>query len=367
MTSRMLAPIAAAACLAAASVAFACPGKAETTSRAQQASLAAASDQSPSCSIERASKSLVAALREMDDAKQDIGRDQVRMALMTLVENRPELRAKLASDCSSPCQSTGATTAALASSKKSCSSAVKNALKIKERNPGVNVFVLYREMRTYGFREDRYREARSKGVVFLRYELPDKPQVSGNEDGLSVKLKEPITGEDVVINAGTLVLSTGIEPNDSQALADVLDVSLDENGFFQEEYPKMRPLDFTKRGIFVCGLAHSPRFSDEAIVQAEGAAMRAAALLAQQELEAPVAPVLVIERLCTACGQCVEVCPYDARVLEPGAHTAEVIEVLCQGCGACIVACPNKATRRQGAESASASPPRTRSPVSGWA
>jgi heterodisulfide reductase subunit A len=100
----------------------------------------------------------------------------------------------------------------------------------------------------------------------------------------------------------------------------------------------------------VCGLAHSPRFSDEAIVQAQGAAMRAAVLLAQQELEAPVAPVEVVERLCTACGQCVEICPYDARVLEPGARTAEVIEVLCQGCGACIVACPNKATRRKGAE-----------------
>jgi heterodisulfide reductase subunit A len=146
-----------------------------------------------------------------------------------------------------------------------------------------------------------------------------------------------------------LVLSTGIDPNDVAGLARILEVPLDKNGFFQEEYPKMRPLDFTRRGIFMCGLAHSPRFVDETIVQAQGAAMRAAALLNQQTLEAPVAPVQVNERLCTACGQCVEICPYDARVLEPGAHTAEVIEVLCQGCGACIVACPNKATRRQGA------------------
>jgi heterodisulfide reductase subunit A len=100
----------------------------------------------------------------------------------------------------------------------------------------------------------------------------------------------------------------------------------------------------------MCGLAHSPRFSAESIVQAEAAAMRAATLLKQQTLEPPVAPVEVSERLCAACGQCVEICPYGARILEDGAHTAEVIEVLCQGCGACIVTCPNKASRRQGVE-----------------
>ena len=231
-----------------------------------------------------------------------------------------------------------------------CTKAVTNALRIKERNPEARVFVLYREMRTYGFREDYYREARERGVIFLRYELPDKPQVSADDDGLTIRLLEPITGEDVVLEAGLLVLSTGIEPNDVQDLAGMLDVPLDKNGFFQEEYPKMRPLDFTRRGVFMCGLAHSPRFSDESIVQAQGAAMRAAALLKQQTLEPPVPAVLVNERLCSACGQCVEICPYGARVLESGAHTAEVIDVLCQGCGACIVACPNKATRRQGVE-----------------
>jgi heterodisulfide reductase subunit A-like polyferredoxin len=231
-----------------------------------------------------------------------------------------------------------------------CTKAVTNALRIKEQSPETRVFVLYREMRTHGFREDYYREARERGVVFLRYELPDKPRVSAGDGGLTVRLSEPITGEDVALEAGLLVLSTGIESNDVQGLAQMLDVPVDKNGFFQEEYPKMRPLDFTKRGIFMCGLAHSPRFSDESIVQAQGAAMRAAALLKQQTLEPPVPAVLVNERLCSACGQCVEICPYGARVLEPGAHTAEVIDVLCQGCGACIVACPNKATRRQGVE-----------------
>jgi len=231
-----------------------------------------------------------------------------------------------------------------------CTKAVTNALRIKEQDPGARVYVLYRELRTFGFREDLYREARQKGVVFLRYALPDKPEVVAGNGGLTIRLQEPVTGAEVELGAGVLVLSTGIEPNDVTELASQLEIPLDKNGFFQEEYPKMRPLDFTKRGVFMCGLAHSPRFSDEAIVQAQGAAMRAAALLEQQELIPPVAPVLVSERLCSACGQCVEICPYGARVLEPGAHTADVIEVLCQGCGACIVACPNKATRRKGTE-----------------
>jgi heterodisulfide reductase subunit A len=233
-----------------------------------------------------------------------------------------------------------------------CTKAVANALKVKERNPRANVFVLYREMRTYGFREDYYREARDKGVIFMRYELPDKPQVSVDSDGLAVRLVEPITGEPVVIGAEMVALSTGIEPNReaAQALAQVLDLPLDENGFFREEYPKMRPLDFERRGIFVCGLAHSPRAVDEAIAQARGAAMRAATVLAKHRLEAPINVARVTQKRCSACGLCVEICPFGARVLEPGAPYAEVIDVLCQGCGACVVACPNKASDQQGIE-----------------
>lgn len=237
-----------------------------------------------------------------------------------------------------------------------CTKAVTNALRIKKRYPETRVFVLYREMRTYGFREDLYRQARGEGVAFLRYELPDKPQVTADAEALSIHLREPVTGVPVELHAGALVLSNGIEANDVTDLAEMLHIPLDKNGFFQEEYPKMRPLDFTKRGVFMCGLAHSPRFADEAIVQARGAAMRAAAVLraseagSRQVTETPHPAVWVNERLCSACGQCVEMCPYGARVLELGAHTAEVIEVLCQGCGACIVACPNKATRRRGVE-----------------
>lgn len=227
-----------------------------------------------------------------------------------------------------------------------CTKAVVNALAIQERNPNARVTVLYREMRTYGFREDAYRQAREKGVVFLRYELPDKPQVTAGLDGLQVRLVEPIAGQEVVLPADLLVLSTGIEPNDSRALAEALGVPVDAYGFFREEHPKMRPLDFTQRGIFVCGLAHSPRAVDETIAMARGAAMRAAALLARGQVETTRTVAQVNPRLCSACGLCVQACPYGARVLEMGGPYAEVIEALCQGCGVCAMVCPNKATQQ---------------------
>ncbi|MGQ9709215.1 MAG: FAD-dependent oxidoreductase [Anaerolineae bacterium] len=229
-----------------------------------------------------------------------------------------------------------------------CTKAVVNALAVKERNPDAQVTVLYREMRTYGFREDAYRRAREEGVVFLRYELPQKPEVTAGADGLTVRLVEPIAKQEVVIPADLLVLSVGIEPNDNRALSQALGVPVDAYGFFREEHPKMRPLDFTRRGIFVAGLAHSPRAVDEAIGMARGAAMRAAALLARGQVEVVRTVARVNTRLCSACGLCVEACPYGARVLEPGGPYAEVIEALCQGCGVCAMVCPNKATQQVG-------------------
>lgn len=227
-----------------------------------------------------------------------------------------------------------------------CTKAVVNALAVKERNPDAQVTVLYREMRTYGFREDVYRRAREQGVVFLRYELEHKPEVAAGADGLQVRLVEPIAGQEAVIPADLVVLSVGIEPHDNRALAAALGVPLDAYGFFREEHPKMRPLDFTQRGIFVAGLAHSPRAVDETIGMACGAAMRAAALLARGQVEVTRTVARVNTRLCSACGLCVQACPYGARVLEPGGPYAEVIEALCQGCGVCAMVCPNKATQQ---------------------
>ncbi len=225
-----------------------------------------------------------------------------------------------------------------------CSHAIKNALKLKELNPEARVVVLYREIRTYGFHELYYQEARDRGVVFIRYELPDKPRVEAAGDGLRVRLTEPILGQEITLDADLLVLSTGIAPNDNAALSEVLGVPLDEDGFFQEAHPKMRPLDFLKEGVFLCGLAHSPRFIDEAISQAKGAAVRAAALLSLPRLESKDTMVQVNARLCSFCGLCVEACPYEARYLDYDERVAQVIEVLCKGCGVCAMVCPNKAT-----------------------
>jgi len=225
-----------------------------------------------------------------------------------------------------------------------CSHAIKNALKLKELNPETRVYVLYREVRTYGFHELYYREARDKGVVFIRYELPDKPRVEAVGDGLRVTLTEPILRQEISLDAELLVLSTGIAPNDNTALSQVLGVPLDEDGFFQEAHPKMRPLDFLKEGVFLCGLAHSPRSIDETICQAKGAATRAAALLGLPQLESKNTLVQVNPRLCSFCGLCVEACPYEARYLDYDERVAKVIEVLCKGCGVCAMICPNKAT-----------------------
>jgi heterodisulfide reductase subunit A len=228
-----------------------------------------------------------------------------------------------------------------------CTQAIKNALKIKEQSPKTDVYILYREVRTYGFREGYYQQARDQGVAFIRYELPDKPQVSANGDRLQVQVTDPILKGELALDADLVVLSVGIAPNENQALAELLQVPLNEDGFFQEDHPKMRPLDFTKAGIFLSGLAHSPRFLDETMAQASGAAMRAAALLAPAEFTDKPEVVTVNERLCSFCGLCVSICPYGARVMDYESRVAQVIDVLCQGCGNCAMVCPNKATQQK--------------------
>jgi heterodisulfide reductase subunit A len=213
------------------------------------------------------------------------------------------------------------------------------------------VTILYRDIRTFGFKERYYREARQKGVVFLEYDKDQKPEVRVEDGQLRVDVTVQPEGEVFTLDADLVVLSAGIEPNaDNEALAQLLKVPMTEDGFFLEAHVKLRPLDFAADGVYLCGLAHSPRFLDETIAQARGAAVRAVSLLSKDELEATPIVASVNPRLCSACGLCVEVCPYDARVLEPGAHSAEVIEVLCQGCGACVTACPNKASQQKGFE-----------------
>lgn len=227
-----------------------------------------------------------------------------------------------------------------------CTQAIKNAIRLKELKPDTHVFVLYRDIRTFGTRELLYRRARDMGIAFVRYELPDKPVVEASGGGLRVAVTEALLNAPLVLEADAVVLSTGIAPNDNAELARMLGVPLDSDGFFQEQHPKLRPLNFMKPGMYLCGLAHGPHFISETIAQAQGAAMRAAAYLSEKQRAAKMTRVDVNERLCSFCGLCVSACPYGARVMDYDERVARVLPELCQGCGTCAVTCPNKATQQ---------------------
>lgn len=223
-----------------------------------------------------------------------------------------------------------------------CSMAVKNALKLKKQDPGANVFVLYRDIRTYGFREIYYKQAREAGVVFIRYE-PNTPPVVSEENGLLVTVNSPDFPETIEIEADSVVLSTGIEANqDNRRLADMLKVPLNADGFFVEAHLKLRPVDFATEGIFLCGLAHSPKFIDENISQARAAAARAATVLSKSYLEVGAEVARIDQSRCISCMTCVTVCPYSAPFVNID-RKAEIAAAKCMGCGICASECPARA------------------------
>jgi heterodisulfide reductase subunit A len=231
-----------------------------------------------------------------------------------------------------------------------CGHAVKNALRLKGINPGMNIYVLYRDVRTYGFYETYYHEAREKGVIFIRYDLENKPKVAPHEGSLRVSLFDPAMNRPIALPADRVVLSTGIEPNDHQELARIFDVDLNPDGFFMEANPKSAPLDSVDRGKFFCGLCHSPNFIEDTISQGNAAAARAGALLSKEAVEEKAYLAYVINRLCCGCGLCVAVCPYGARILNEEEGKAEVTGSLCQGCGSCVIACRNGASQQRNFE-----------------
>ncbi|MTI81935.1 MAG: CoB--CoM heterodisulfide reductase iron-sulfur subunit A family protein [Firmicutes bacterium] len=232
-----------------------------------------------------------------------------------------------------------------------CTHAIKNALTIKNRNPEANVFVLYRDIRTYGMKEKYYREARENGVIFIRYELEDKPEVSFKDNKLEVKVNDPVLERQLVLDTDLLVLSTGIVPRkDTEKLSRMYKLPLTADGFYNEAHMKLRPVDFAADGLYLCGLAHSPKLINESLSQANAAAIRAVTLLSKDRLESLGIVATVNEKWCKGCGLCVNICPYDARVIDENKDVAVVREVLCQGCGACVAACPSSASQQNGFE-----------------
>ena len=222
-----------------------------------------------------------------------------------------------------------------------CGAAVKNALKLKELRPQAQVFVLFRDMRTYSFKELFYKQAREAGVQFCRFEVDRKPEVAPAGEGLAVTVFDQNLMMPLTLNADYLVLSAAVRPNPgSLELAQVFKLPFDVDGFFLEAHLKLRPLDFATQGIFLCGLAHSPKYADEAVVQAQGAAARAMGILAQEELLVGGAIARVVRERCSRCLTCVRVCPYGVPEVADPANAAYIDPAKCLGCGLCTSECP---------------------------
>jgi len=229
-----------------------------------------------------------------------------------------------------------------------CGQAIKNALKIKETSPETDVYVLFKDMRAYGFKEDHYREASTKGVLFINYEDERKPQVANENGKLMLTFWEPIIKQEVQLEPDFVVLSAATIPNpDNKHIAELLKVPLNKDGFFLEAHMKLRPVDFATEGIFLCGMAHSPKYIDECIAQACAAASRATTILSKSTLEMEGIIANVTEDLCSGCRICEHLCAYGAIEMLPKGEklTSHVIEALCKGCGVCGTACPTKAIK----------------------
>ena len=224
-----------------------------------------------------------------------------------------------------------------------CNVAVKNAIRIKELYPEASVAILYKDMRTYGFKETFYTQAREKGVLFVRFDEKKKPSVSLSNGQLSVQIEDPMLNLPLTLHPGLLVLSEAVIPNEgSKELANFFKFPLTLDGFFLEAHVKLRPVDFATDGLYLCGMAHYPKSINETISQAEAASARAATILSQEALQVGGVVAVVEGERCAACLTCVRVCPYEVPVINAKGE-AEIDMAKCKGCGSCAAECPARA------------------------
>jgi heterodisulfide reductase subunit A len=228
-----------------------------------------------------------------------------------------------------------------------CSHSIKNALLLRERNPNMNIYILYRDIRSYGFKEDYYREASDKGIRFIRYEPDDKPEVEATEEEgrpvIRMTVTDPILGNKLELDVDMLALAAAVIPSaTSHEIGKLFKVASNPDGFFQEAHVKLRPVDFAADGVFLCGTAHYPKHISETISQAYGAAGRAATVLSKDSVVASGAICEVNENACESCGACISVCNYGAVEFHdtPRGKKARVNPILCKGDGLCNSVCP---------------------------
>ena len=228
-------------------------------------------------------------------------------------------------------------------SKVCCTHSVASALELKQKNPDINVYILYRDIRTYGKREDLYQKARAAGVIFVRYTPDERPEVTEDGDRVQVKFKDPIVDRRLAVRADILCLATAILSHRDGGLTQFFKVPMDADGWLLEAHQKLRPVDFANDGVFLCGMAHYPKPIDESIAQAQAAASRALTVLTMETIKVGGVVSQIIPELCSGCLGCINVCPYGAITFDDDKKVAVVNQALCKGCGACAAACPSEA------------------------
>ena len=233
-------------------------------------------------------------------------------------------------------------------SKVCCTQSIKSALKLKEINPEMEVFILYRDLRPYGLREDLYRKARSTGIIFIRYKSDQAFNVDVDQKDLLVTFTDRMLGRQMEIRPDLLVLASAVVPEMENPLAQFYKVPRNEDGFFAEAHVKLRPVDFATDGVFVCGLAHAPKSIDESIVQAQAASARAVTVLAKGNIKLGGIITYIQPELCSGCLGCINVCPFGAITFDQKKFVADVNPALCKGCGACAAVCPSEAPALMG-------------------
>jgi heterodisulfide reductase subunit A-like polyferredoxin len=223
-----------------------------------------------------------------------------------------------------------------------CQTAVKNALHIKEQYPEAEVYVLYRDIRTYGLLENYYTEARRRGVLFFRFEPENPPKVVKSDGGIEVTFVDHVLQRPLSVAPDILVLSAGMQATDTADLSMVLKAARTPEGFFMEAHVKLRPVDMAAEGFYVCGTAHGPKLISETIAQAQAAAARAGTLLALDSVSLSAITAKVITEYCVKCLTCVRSCPFGVPQFNTDEKVIEINEALCQGCGVCTAVCPRQ-------------------------